>query len=89
MAKWNRNKSNKRRWQRNQLVEKQDGLCAICNKKFHSMKDITFDHIIPISKGGDDEMTNFQLAHLSCNQTKANMTPEEFKEFQQGGLLVE
>ena len=89
MAKWNRNKSNKRRWQRNQLIEKQDGLCAICHEKFLSMKDVTFDHIIPISKGGDDELVNFQLAHLVCNQAKADMTPQEFKEFQTGGLLVE
>jgi len=89
MAKWRRNKSNKRRWQRNQLVEKQDGLCAICGKKFESMKDITFDHIMPISKGGDDEFENFQLAHFKCNQTKADMTPEEFDIFQKGGELVE
>jgi 5-methylcytosine-specific restriction endonuclease McrA len=89
MAKWRRNKSNTRRWQRNQLVEKQSGLCAICGLKFDSMKDITFDHIIPISKGGDDLFENFQLAHYHCNQLKNDMTPEEFREFQQGGVLVE
>lgn len=53
------------------------------------MKDITFDHIIPMSKGGLDEIDNFQLAHFECNQTKADMTPEEFTEFQKGGRLVE
>ena len=89
MGKWNRQKSKKRRWQRNHLLNKQDGKCAICSKGFESMKDITFDHIMPISKGGDDEIDNLQLAHFQCNQDKADMTPEEFTEFQKGGKLVE
>ena len=89
MAKWRRNKSNTRRWQRNHLVVKQEGKCAICGKKFDSMKDITFDHIIPMSKGGDDYLENYQLAHFACNQLKNDMTPDEFKIFQQGGVLVE
>lgn len=53
------------------------------------MKDITFDHIIPMSKGGDDYLENYQLAHFACNQLKNDMTPDEFKIFQQGGVLVE
>jgi 5-methylcytosine-specific restriction endonuclease McrA len=89
MAKWRRNKSNTRRWQRNQLITKQSGKCAICDKPFLSMKDVTFDHIIPISKGGDDLLENFQLAHFKCNQSKGDMTQEEFEEFQKGGKLVE
>ena len=53
------------------------------------MKDITFDHIIPISKGGDDLLENYQLAHYHCNQIKNDMTPEEFVIFQKGGEKVE
>jgi 5-methylcytosine-specific restriction endonuclease McrA len=46
------------------------------------MKEITLDHIESISKGGDDEISNLQLAHFSCNQTKDTMTQEEFDIFQ-------
>lgn len=53
------------------------------------MKDITFDHFLPVSKGGIDELENYRLAHSACNQLKANMTADEFKIFQQGGELVE
>lgn len=53
------------------------------------MKDITFDHILPLSKGGFDELENYQLAHWKCNQAKGDMTQEEFDEFQKGGKLVE
>lgn len=89
MSKWNRNKSKTRRWQRNHLISKYGGKCAICGKAFESMKDITFDHIIPMSKGGDDTIDNYQLAHFACNQLKNDMTPEEFQIFQKGGEKVE
>jgi 5-methylcytosine-specific restriction endonuclease McrA len=32
----------------------------------------SIDHIIPRSKGGDNALTNLQLAHAWCNSTKSN-----------------
>lgn len=32
----------------------------------------TIDHIVPISKGGDDTRANVQLAHFRCNSVKGN-----------------
>ena len=81
MAKWNRKLSKRKRWVRNHLITRDENICRICEKPFKSMKDITFDHITPVNKGGDDEINNLQLAHFSCNQTKGEMTPEEFEEF--------
>ncbi len=89
MAKWRRNKSLCRRWQRGHLVKKYGNICYICEVPFKSIKDITFDHYIPFSKGGFDVLENYRLAHSECNQLKADMTPEEFKVFQDGGALVE
>lgn len=57
MGKWRRNKSLTRRWQRSHLIHKYGNICFYCEKKFVSIKDITFDHYIPISKGGFDEVT--------------------------------
>ena len=81
MAKWNRKKSKRKRWIRNHLIEKNGNICSLCTKPFTTMKDVTLDHVIPVSKGGDDEVENLQLAHFHCNQTKDDMTPEEFEEF--------
>ena len=89
MGKWRRNKSLTRRWQRNALINKFGSVCAICRKPLKSMKDITFDHKTPISRGGTNELDNLQLAHLSSNQEKGAMTEEEFAAFQKGGELVE
>jgi 5-methylcytosine-specific restriction endonuclease McrA len=32
----------------------------------------TTDHIVPVSKGGDDTRANVQLAHFRCNSVKGN-----------------
>lgn len=89
MSKWRRNKSLTRRWQKNHLIKKYGAICYICDEPFASIKDITFDHYLPVSKGGFDEIDNYRLAHFKCNQIKGDMTPEEFKEFQKGGENVE
>lgn len=35
----------------------------------------TFDHIMPVSKGGPDTLENLQLAHAACNKAKADNMP--------------
>lgn len=89
MGKWRRNKSLTRRWQRNALIKKFGAICYICLLPFKNMKDITFDHLIPVIKGGLDEFDNYRLAHQNCNLLKGEMTPEQFEEFQKGGTKVE
>ena len=63
-----------------------DGLnCQICKKPLdRRVKDevhpeyVTFDHIVPLSKGGKTELSNLQLAHKSCNNSRGNADlPEE------------
>ena len=89
MGKWRRNKSKRRRWERNALIRKYGAVCFYDDLPFASMKEITIDHYIPVSKGGLDELENYRLAHERCNRTKGSMTPDEFKVFQKGGELVE
>lgn len=36
-----------------------------------------FDHIIPVSRGGDNSLDNLQIATRKANQSKRNMTPDE------------
>lgn len=58
-------------------IVQRDGLsCGICGidvdltlKHPHRMSR-SVDHIIPWSLGGEDDMSNYQLAHLSCNARK-------------------
>jgi 5-methylcytosine-specific restriction endonuclease McrA len=35
------------------------------------------DHIVPLAKGGTDDLTNKQAAHRKCNRDKSDKTMDE------------
>jgi ATP adenylyltransferase len=49
--------------------------CGISNDK----KQLEVDHIIPRSKGGKDELSNFQALCYTCNSQKSNKDDTHFK----------
>lgn len=63
--------------QRKEIYKKSGGCCQLCGRKI-SLTEMTVDHIIPISKGGSNDMDNTQATCFSCNQFKANIFPAEF-----------
>lgn len=44
------------------------GVCTYCGEETQT----TFDHVIPVSKGGDDSISNQVPACESCNSSKSN-----------------
>jgi len=51
-------------------------LCAYCGQQFH-VEDLTREHIVPTSRGGEDTWMNCITACRSCNGRKGNRLPEE------------
>lgn len=49
-----------------QLIERDGYECQTCK----TVDDLTIDHIIPLSKGGSDELENLQLLCRRCNSLK-------------------
>ena len=43
--------------------------CGICGRTV-AQKDVSFDHIIPLSLGGGHSMKNVRLTHLRCNKSR-------------------
>lgn len=41
-------------------------------------KSYEFDHIIPISRGGTNDLSNLGICSAKANRAKGNMTPDEF-----------
>lgn len=35
------------------------------------------DHIVPLARGGADELANKQASHRACNRTKSDSLPED------------
>lgn len=59
------------------IYDKSGGRCALCGQLL-KLEDMTIDHIIPISMGGEDSLDNIQALCYSCNQFKDNILPEIF-----------
>jgi hypothetical protein len=49
--------------------------CVYCG----ATTDLTIDHRIPLSRGGNNSLSNLCAACLRCNQAKYNKTPEEWQ----------
>jgi len=50
--------------------------CQYCGDK-GKMADLTYDHVIPRSRGGKTEWNNIATSCYSCNNVKGNRTPSE------------
>lgn len=66
-------------YEKKTVYAKSNGKCAICGKPV-KFKKMTVDHKIPLSKGGTNDISNLQLAHLICNRAKTDLVSDEFVE---------
>jgi len=64
------------RFCRENVYRRDDFICQYCREEFHP-RELTLDHVFPVSKGGKKSWTNIVTACKTCNQRKGNKTPEE------------
>lgn len=62
--------------ERIKIYNKSKGRCAICGK-FIPYDSFTVDHIVPLAKGGTNEMNNLQAACGVYNLIKQDILPED------------
>lgn len=60
------------------IFERDGGVCGICGKKVR-WKDMSLDHIIPVSLGGPHIPQNVRLAHRRCNAARGNRGPGQLR----------
>lgn len=58
------------------LFSRDRQLCAYCGQRF-PIKELSRDHVVPVSRGGRNTWTNVVTACRSCNTCKSNRLPEE------------
>ena len=56
-----------------------NGCCQLCGRKI-MFSDTTLDHIIPLALGGEDCISNLQIACKVCNGAKAAYLPKDFRD---------
>lgn len=59
---------------RRNVLERDRHTCQYCGYKGDSL---TLDHVLPRSRGGQDNWNNLVAACVSCNINKGNRTPKE------------
>ncbi len=56
------------------------GKCYYCGKKV-AYKNITMDHVVPLTRGGRSTKDNLVPSCKKCNNTKKSMLPLEWQEY--------
>lgn len=64
------------RFSRRSVYARDRGTCQYCRQNI-PLREATFDHVRPRSRGGPTTWENVVIACLKCNQRKANRTPDE------------
>ena len=49
------------------LFDKQNGLCAYCDRPIKDIVNTETDHILPRADGGNDKYSNLRLLHTECH----------------------
>ncbi|UCH85801.1 MAG: HNH endonuclease [Candidatus Latescibacterota bacterium] len=69
-----------RRWDvkfsRENIYTRDKYRCQYCGEKLDA-RDLTCDHVVPRSKGGQTEWTNIVTCCRPCNRKKGGLSPEE------------
>lgn len=60
------------------LLEKQNSCCPYTGIDLVLCENASLDHIFPVSKGGNDDISNLQWVYLPINSMKLNHTESEF-----------
>ncbi len=61
---------------RQNIFTRDNFACQYCKRKLNQ-QELTFDHVIPKSKGGETTWENIVTACISCNRKKAGRTPSQ------------
>lgn len=59
------------------VYENGGGVCAICGRPI-DRDSFTIDHIVPLCRGGKNELSNLQIACSDCNRLKGGRMNSEF-----------
>lgn len=74
----------RRKSRKQRIAEKSDGRCWYCSCELEP-DTRTYDHVIPLSRGGASSEENLVLACAICNGNKRNLMLDDYRE-ELGGI---
>lgn len=76
LLKYDRYPRNVVKFNRRNIFLRDENRCQFCGKKFNTHQ-LSLDHVVPRSRGGQTTWENIVCACLECNVRKGGRTPEE------------
>ena len=64
------------RFSRANIYARDHHTCQYCRGRF-TVAQLTYDHVIPVARGGQKTWENIVTCCVGCNRRKGNRTPEE------------
>ena len=64
------------RFSRRNIFVRDHDTCQYCGRRFHR-KDLSLDHVIPLSQGGGTTWANIVASCIPCNSKKGGRTPRQ------------
>ena len=64
------------RFSRRNIFARDMGRCQYCGSKFPT-SELSLDHVVPLSRGGQNSWVNVVCACTACNKRKGGRTPEQ------------
>ena len=64
------------KFNRTNILARDRWKCQYCGQQFN-MKELTYDHVVPRSRGGTTCWENIVTCCIFCNAKKGNKTPQE------------
>jgi 5-methylcytosine-specific restriction endonuclease McrA len=61
---------------RQAVIERDGHVCGYCHR---AADPVHIDHVVPLSRGGDNSLDNLIVACDRCNISKGNLTPSEWE----------
>ena len=65
---------------RKYVFERNNYQCQSCGKTFQETQ-LSIDHIIPLAKGGSNDISNLHTLCLKCNQSKKHHFDSRFNRY--------
>lgn len=60
-------------------IKTETAYCCLCGRPIYRVKDYNIEHLCPTSRGGENNISNWRIAHKTCNSKKGALTFEEYK----------
>lgn len=70
----------KKKWKSlyREQIKLQTCYCYLCGKVIEKENELSLDHRTPLSRGGQNDPTNWMPTHKECNCDKGALTYEEW-----------